>query len=165
MSLITETGAIIAGAEAYNTVAEADAYFAARGNTDWAALTTAAKEEHLRIASQRLDNSYKWLGIYTNETTQAKEWPRWLPTDHRGRTYDSDEIPTRLKEAEMELANQNRAEALDVSETTRKPTLERLDTLEVEYAEFGTDQKVFPWIDALVAPLTTGGGGSTFIDG
>ena len=165
MALIVEDGTNVTGAESYLTVSAADTYFSDRGNAAWAALTTAQKEEHLRIAAARLDNGYRWRGLMTNPDTQAMEWPRWAVDDSRGRRYDSDEIPQRLKDAQAELANQNRVTSLDVIVTGRQVTSESLDVLSVEYTRYGTDTKIFPWIDDLVAPLTSGGGASQFVKG
>lgn len=163
MSLVVEDGSIVAGAESYVSVADADTYWTARGNTDWTGLTTAQKEQHLRIATARLDKRYRWLGTHTNETTQVLEWPRYLIEDHRGRWYDSDEIPQPLKDAVCELANQNRIASLDVTRTSRKVLSERLGPMSATYTGWGDDTLEFPWIDDLVEPLTVGGGAGDWI--
>lgn len=63
-------------AESFASVAEADAYFAARGNTTWTGATP-AKENALRVGSGYLCNQYRdrWVGI-TATQAQALAWPR-----------------------------------------------------------------------------------------
>ena len=51
MTLVIEDGTGKSNAESYISVADADTYHSNRGNTDWAALTTAEKERLLRIAT------------------------------------------------------------------------------------------------------------------
>lgn len=91
------------GTDTYATLAEADAYAAARSWADWAALTTAAKELRLTEAAIYLDTSYSWKGSITSEA-QAMSWPRTGVVDLEGRTIASDAYPARLKAAQIELA-------------------------------------------------------------
>ena len=75
MTLIVEDGTGLATAESYATVAQADAYHAAMGNTAWASLATAAKEVALRLASQYMTVLYQWRGNKFN-LDQALAYPR-----------------------------------------------------------------------------------------
>jgi len=77
MSLIVETGAVVAGAESYISVADATAYHAARGNSPWATLTTPQMEEALRRATDYMVQFYRhrWKG-YRKDGGQALDWPR-----------------------------------------------------------------------------------------
>lgn len=95
--------AITVGTDTYATLAEADAYGAARGWTDWAALTDAAKELRLTDAAVYLDTSYTWKGIVAS-TAQPMAWPRGGVIDNEGREIPSNVYPTRLKHAQIELA-------------------------------------------------------------
>ncbi|RQO83493.1 DnaT-like ssDNA-binding protein [Acidovorax sp. FJL06] len=73
MSLIV---APTAGAESYISVANADAYHAARGNSAWALLTPDAKEQALRKATDYMGRySGRWKGERLN-AGQVLDWPR-----------------------------------------------------------------------------------------
>lgn len=91
------------GTDTYATLAEANTYATARGWTDWAALSDAAKELRLTEAAVYLDTSYSWKGAITSET-QAMAWPRTGVKDLEGRAIASDAYPARLKDAQIELA-------------------------------------------------------------
>lgn len=95
--------ALTVGTDTYATLAEANTYATARGWTDWAALTDAAKELRLTEAAVYLDTSYSWKGSIASET-QAMSWPRTGVKDLEGRTIASDAYPARLKDAQIELA-------------------------------------------------------------
>lgn len=77
MALVVETGSGSATAESYVSVVDADTYHADRGNTAWAALATAAKEQALRKGTDFMIQSYRhrWKGTRVT-TTQALDWPR-----------------------------------------------------------------------------------------
>lgn len=65
-----------AGAESYISVANADAYHAARGNAAWALLTPDAKEQALRKATDYMGRySGRWKGERLN-AGQVLDWPR-----------------------------------------------------------------------------------------
>lgn len=74
MALITTPGA--ADADSYFSLAEATAYFTARGITAWTG-TDAVKENAARRGTAYLDNQYRgrWKG-YRTEQLQALAWPR-----------------------------------------------------------------------------------------
>lgn len=95
MALIVEDGSGLPNAESYISVEDADAYFSARGNASWAALTVEAKEAALRLATDYMSAAYggKWCGKRLTDT-QALDWPR------TGR----DGIPEALKRQCAELA-------------------------------------------------------------
>jgi len=94
---------ITVGTDTYATLAEADAYATARSWSDWALLTDAAKEARLIEAAVYLDTSYAWKGTIT-ATAQVMAWPRTGVIDGEGRTIASDAYPSRLKDAQTELA-------------------------------------------------------------
>jgi hypothetical protein len=91
------------GTDTYATLAEADAYAAARAWADWAALTTGQKETRLIEASMYLDTSYTWRGRITDHA-QEMSWPRIGVRDAEGRLIDNDAIPAKLKAAQIEYA-------------------------------------------------------------
>lgn len=76
-------------ADSYAAVADADAYWTARGDTVWPAAQEGDKEVALRKATAYIDNAYRgrWIGIETNAGItqigtqpgtpgQALSWPR-----------------------------------------------------------------------------------------
>lgn len=91
------------GTDTYATLAEADAYAAARSWTDWDALTDAQKEARLTDAATYLDTSYTWKGAITS-TAQVMSWPRTGVVDSERRPIASDAYPEKLKAAQIEFA-------------------------------------------------------------
>lgn len=94
MALVVEDGTGLADAEAYISVADADTYFAARGNATWAALTTEAKEQALRLGADYMGAVYgpRWCDDRLT-ATQALDWPRGVQG-----------VPEAVKRANAELA-------------------------------------------------------------
>ncbi len=81
MSLITETGAGLANADSFAAVLDADLYHSNRGNSAWADLDLAVKEQCLRKATDYLEETYRtrWTG-YRFSVAQRLSWPRsWVP--------------------------------------------------------------------------------------
>lgn len=116
-ALTVEDGTGIAAADSYISLADADLYVQDHygGGHAWLDFTDDQREGFLRRAAQYLDSHYfkRWKGIRTT-TTQALEWPRslalYLERPRVGIEYatnlyiEEDEIPTKLKEAQVEAA-------------------------------------------------------------
>ena len=98
MVLTVETGAGLADAESYATVAEFKAY-AGKIGYDYSDYTDTQIEQALRRATTWLDARYAstFQGIWTT-STQALQWPR-SGVLYRLTSIDSDEIPSKLKDA------------------------------------------------------------------
>lgn len=111
MALVVEDGAGKADAESYASVAYADAYHAARGNTAWAALTTSAKEIALRNGTGYIDANYTFKG-QKNTQEQALQWPRYGAYIDNF-LWPSDELPPDLLKATCEMALRASAGAVD----------------------------------------------------
>lgn len=116
MSLTVETGSIIAGANSYISVADADTYFTNRPHSQrWQQADDYQKEQALIAATSQLDELLAgiWkgapvrpVGLTTNG--QPRQWPRYdVPTPCRTTFYLSSEIPLFLKEAVCEQALPN----------------------------------------------------------
>ncbi len=77
MSLTIEDGTIVAGADAYISVANAEQYYIDFGKdtTLWDALTTISKEAKIRQALQYMDNKYYWKGFQATQGHDT-QWPR-----------------------------------------------------------------------------------------
>jgi hypothetical protein len=93
-----------ATAVAYDTAANADAYFLARGITTWTGADS-VKEEALIRGADYLDRTYakKWLGVKTTQA-QSLDWPRSWLDDLDGYPVDADTIPVNIKNANFEAA-------------------------------------------------------------
>ncbi len=81
LTLIKETGAGLANANAYADVADGDAYHDGHlYATAWAAATTASKTTALVMASRLIDAEYQFDGVQTTDA-QALAWPRYRCPD------------------------------------------------------------------------------------
>lgn len=120
--LIVEDGTGLSNAESYVSVADADAYHSAMGNSSWATGDTAAKEAALRRGTQYLDAHYSFAGEPLTET-QALEWPRV--------GYGWPVVA--LKAATCELALRARSGALYADEAPAPVTRETVGPITVEY--------------------------------
>lgn len=96
-------------ADYYGTLAGADAYHAARGNTLWTGADT-AKLYALTRASQYVDGMGidKGLplfpGVRTGGRAQLLAWPRTGATDIEGATIPADTVPVEVEHATYEAA-------------------------------------------------------------
>jgi hypothetical protein len=156
MSLITTSGA--SNADSYATVAEADAYFAARGIGAWTG-TDVAKEAALRRATSYLDNQYqgRWIGVRT-KLEQSLAWPRSDGTRERytttlffplldvdGAPIGTDEVPRKVKQAQIEVA------LLTLTGVKVEPTLERGGRIKSISKGVGPLQKSVTYMDGAPA--------------
>lgn len=173
MALIVEDGSGLATAESYESVTNADAYWAARSSdplfASWDAGTTAAKEEALRVATQETDaeNEGYWKGDKAT-ALQALDWPRFNAFDSSGYAWLSSEIPTELKSYIVERAARYMANIalglipdLDgpVGAVLREKFKAGPVELDTSYAGGASQSKSFPKLDTLLTVLVDGGGG------
>ncbi len=107
MALVVETGDIVTGAESYISVADADTYFTIFGpSTAWAALNTSQKESSLRLATQFIDQEWKFHADLI-DIEQPLSWPRTMFTDDDNRVVGGlGSMPIDLKYATAVLALQ-----------------------------------------------------------
>lgn len=106
MALIVEDGTGRADAESYASVAQADAYHAARANTAWAPLDATLKEALLRRASEYMVGQYRerWKGQRTT-SAQALDWPRYgVELEDVGSNVASDLVPAEVRNSCIILA-------------------------------------------------------------
>lgn len=150
--LIVEDGTGKPDAESYASVAEADAYHAARGATAWAALSGADKAIKLRLATDYMQQRYggKWKG-YRATDVQALDWPRFGVVVDRV-TLASDSVPVQVRRACCELALKATAQALIVDEAAQVKS-ESVGPLSVTYADGARQQTRFAAVEAMLAPL------------
>lgn len=140
MAIIVEDGTIVASANSYMTIAEADTYFTLErpGVSDWEDLDEEVKEASLRYSVKLLDTEC-WLGYRTEPNAQELAHPRTNLWDaDRRRYFRPDEIPDFLKCASAELAVAlSREDRTLTAESAGGAGLERvkIDVLEIEWAE------------------------------
>ena len=106
MAFLVETGTGIAGANAYESVANIDTHHADRGTTNWTDFTTAEKEQAIVRATDYIDKRYgrRFVGVRSSKG-QGLEWPRLSAFDQDGFLLsDVDAIPRQLLKAVAEYA-------------------------------------------------------------
>lgn len=163
--LITETGAGLADAESYASVAAADARCASLGLIAWAALVETDKEIALRKAMIfMLTYRTQWAGRRVYQQ-QALDWPRYnVAVD--GFTVPSTTVPVDVVNACIDLAvragnGEDLLPDLDTGSNAIKK--DKTGPLETEYFQNTTDARErFVAVDALLAPYfgAAGGGNS-----
>lgn len=160
MALTVEDGSGVAGAESYASVAEADAYFAARPHlamaTTWDAADTENKEGALREATANLDATN---GAYYRGTragyVQGRLWPRTGAKDDAG--YDLPSRPQELVTATCELAGRAISAPL-VADLERGGMVkrEKVGSLEVEYMDGAPAVTSYGVVNTMLGPILNG---------
>ena len=164
--LITETGAGLADAESYASVAAADARCASLGLTAWAVLDEGAKEIALRRATQFMATyRTRWAGRRVHQQ-QALDWPRYnVAVD--GFVLPSTSVPLDVVNACIDLAvRAGRGEDLlpDLDTGSNAIKKDKTGPLETEYFQNTTDARErFVAVDALLAPYFGAAGGGNSI--
>jgi hypothetical protein len=168
MTLIVEDGTNVANAEAYATVSYCDTYWSTRPTSSlsavWAVSTTANKESAIRIATQYLDNKYRWLGTRQYEN-QNLQWPRTGVYSDR----DVEQIalvPQNVKKAVAELAVRTLSNDLwpdlDKSNYVKR---EQIGPISVEYLLSAPTQSLFPVVNNMLRDLALSNSTVTLIRG
>lgn len=158
MTLIVETGAIIANANTYISVADFEAFAVARG------ITIVGDSEQLLIQAMDYIESLIYQGFKLTQT-QPLQWPRsnvWLD----GYYVNVNTIPKQLKDGECFAALAIDAGTDALQPIQQQVVRERVGEIEVEYSagsvNIVTDVKTN---NALSKLLTGGGIGSNFVVG
>lgn len=157
MALDTTIGG--SAADSYATLAEYQAYATAMGWT--LSGDDAADEINLRRAAVMNDASYYWVGYRASET-QALQWPRDYAGTVDGYSFDNDEIPQPVKNAQMEMAYLVQGGANPFASAAGGTVIrlrEKVDVIEKEtqYAESsGAGATTFPGVDRMLRGYTSG---------
>ena len=180
MTLIVEDGSGLSSANSYVPLADADAYFAARGVADWTAIgaTASSREAALMQGCRYLENAYRgrWKGFRVHER-QALAWPRCdsapagggasagpgALTDLDGFAIPTDAVPQRVKDVNCEAALLS-LRAVDLSEAAMPPLRSRAagDTREVFAAAHADRNPALIAIDRLLLGLLTSAPDASF---
>ncbi len=158
----------------YGTVAAADDYHAARGNTAWAAGSTEGKAAALVRASSYVDSlanyqvappfgawSSRFSGVKTGGRAQELAWPRTGASDNEGNAIPANEVPREVEQATYEAALRELVAPGSLSPDYVASAVvkrEKVDVLETEFAVSATAgaaniTPVVQVILALLAPL------------
>lgn len=158
MALVTTGNA----ADGYISVAYADTYHSERGNDDWEAATTAAKEAAIREATLYADVTYRdrFKG-QIQSSSQSLEWPRTAVTDRSGRNITG--IPDAVKWATAELALAALTARLDPVEERggRIKSLTKKTgplTTSTEYADGAPSGRAYDFADKILSSVLVSGG-------
>jgi hypothetical protein len=156
MTLIVEDGTGLSTAEAYTSVADADARHTAMGNTAWTG-TTAAKEAALRRATQFMEQRFRsrWKGT-RHTRDQALSWPRY-GAEADGYALDSTSVPDDIANACADLALRALADDLNPDQT-RAVIREKVGPLETEYSAHSPQATRFAAVDQALTPYLVGSG-------
>lgn len=157
MALDTTIGGDVS--DSYGSLAEADAYFAARQTGNWDG-SDASKEMALRRAATYLDNVYrgKWKGVRTYQV-QSLAWPRANVTDSDGYYVDHLSIPENLKRAQFEAAAIIAAGTNLEAAIERATKKEKVAVIEVEYMDGAALATQYPAISNYLTDLVLTGAG------
>lgn len=143
MAIEIEDGTGKANAEAYISVADADAYLYARGNLTWSDLAEQAREAALRVACDYMEAAYgpRWAGDRATDT-QALSWPR---TGREG-------VPVAVQRANADLAVRAAAGPL-LADQGAQVKSETVGPLSVTYADGARQSVRYAAVDAMLAAL------------
>lgn len=156
MALTIEDGSGVAGANSYIDVATARAYAAARGLT-----LPAADGDVEALLIKAMDFIEAYRGDFQGRKTAATnplQWPR-TGVILDGYSLAEDAIPQVLKDAQAQLAiDAQNADLMPIG-TGREIVMERVDVVQVQYAESGSTnpQPIFTKAEALLKPLLKSG--------
>jgi len=159
MDLIIEDGTGVASANSYITVQEAKDYAALRNLT---LPTVDADIEPLIIKAFDYLEGFSYKGEPTSPPQDA-EFPRdglYI----QGVLFDKNSIPPKLKKAQSQLTYEATQTDLLPTGDGREVIKEKVDVIEVQYAEKGTSvsKPSFSSVESLLSDLVkTGGAGSS----
>lgn len=169
MALIVEDGSLVTGAESYCSVAAADTYHSDSGNTAWAALVTATKEQALRKATRYMVGAYRhrWTGT-RKTTTQALDWPRYMVPIRDTPTFQGTNlayvpatiVPTEVVQACAEFALITATNGALAPDLTSRVLREKVGDIEVEYDRGSPQFTVYRSLDMMLRPYLKAGGSS-----
>lgn len=169
MSLITEDGTVVTGAESYTSVADADTHHSLRGTTLWDAMTTTEKEQALRRATDFMMGRYRgrWKGGRVH-AHQELDWPRQgvvtedmgiAPAPYFAFVVDYRTIPVEVKRACAELALRAGAGPLEEDEDIRVLE-ETVGPITTKYDPNARRQIKFSQVDSMLSVYLERGGNS-----
>jgi hypothetical protein len=150
MALTVETGAGLAGADAYVSQDDFKSYCSAR-QYDLIGRQPAELDAKLRLATQYIDTQWRFKGTRLS-ASQALEFPRSGLVDWSGFTISG--VPKRLKDAACELAFAALSTDLyEVADRGGRIKSESVGPISVTYADDAPAGKVFTFATRLLQPF------------
>ena len=158
MAFVVETGAGVANANSYASVAAADAYATDRGIDNWISQTTTEKQRALIKATDYLEAVYReaWKG-YRVTATQGLSWPRCeVVVD----TFpvEANIVPGAVVNACVEMALRATTGTALIEDQGQTVKREKVDVIEVEYADYSDPTKRYPAINSMLQPYLLSSG-------
>jgi len=162
MAIVIEDGTGKADAEAYISVADADAFHAARGNNLWGTLSESEKEQSLRRGTDYLMGAYRlrWKGFRVS-SIQSLDWPR-VGVCVDGYDVDSGNVPAAVSRACAEIAFKA-AQGELAEDLERGIVREKIGPMETEYDKNSPQHKRYRSIDLMLAPYLSGSGNISLV--
>lgn len=180
MVIVVETGAIVAGANAYASLADIDTFHEDRLNTAWTAADDETKEAAMLRATAGLESKYRgrWFGYKADHNAatapQFLAWPRRDDvdqsrtngftsatmdpvTDSDGIEYPVTSIPALIVQAYAEVCLIELAQPFVSVQLSRNDMLkyQRVDVIEQEWLRNAPAVVQFPHVDALLSTLAS----------
>jgi hypothetical protein len=175
-TLVVEDGSGLASANSYISLADAEAYHAARGRTDWTDEDDDSQIAALIRATYDLDSWFRgrWKGVQgtaatarsttaigpTAKPNQALAWPRQRVIDEEGYLVDGASVPLVVKNACAEIAFIELTEPFiqESVDRTNATLSERAGPVAVSYNTAAPMIKLYPHIDAMLRGVAAAGG-------
>lgn len=154
MALVVEDGNGLSTANAFISVADADARHTLLGNSAWTG-ATGVKEAAIARATAYMEQAYRsrWTGCRVR-SEQALSWPRYeVVVD--GYSVDSDAVPTEVVNACADLALRALSDDLNADQT-RAVIREKVGPLETEYSPHSPQAVRYPSVTMTLAPFLSG---------
>lgn len=151
------------GTDSYDTFVNVQAYWAARGNTAWAALAEAEGEVLIRKATDYVDRGWTFIGDKATAAQRLK-WPRRF-AEVEGFKLSDTEIPWQIAEATAIVADLYRLGVIDmegiVTDDSAAVSMEKVDVITIQYDTGRRLQgkAILSHVYELLADVTRGGGG------
>ncbi|UXO93741.1 putative minor tail protein [Pseudanabaena phage Pan1] len=123
------------GTDAYSSLADVRAFWAARGDTAWAALSDTAAEVLIRKATDYVDRTWEFIGDKATAAQRLK-WPRKF-AEVEGYLLDDTTIPWQVQEATALVAELYRLGTFDlegvVTDDAAAIQMQKVDVITVQY--------------------------------
>lgn len=157
MALVVEDGTGKSDANAFVSVADADARHTLLGNSAWTGDAT-VKEAAIARATVYMEQAYRtrWVGLRAHED-QALSWPRVIEQEVDGWWIDSDVLPVAIANACADLALRALSDDLN-ADLTRAVVRKKIGPLETEYDRASPQSKRFRAVDMALSPYLKGSG-------
>jgi hypothetical protein len=155
VALVVEDGTGKADANAFVSVAVADARHTLLGNTAWTG-DDATKEAAIARATAYMEQAYRtrWVGCRAHQD-QALSWPRYINELVSDQYIASDIVPTEIANACADLALKALADDLN-PDLTRGVKRKKIGPLETEYDDYSPQSVRRRAVDMALAPFLKG---------